>query len=394
LNSGINNTPLHRHHQHATTIQQYVVPIVRLLATLLRSSDFELPTSMVLNQALTQLKSGLSVDTLHATFKALWMTMEWRTSKDIRMPDPTMCYLALASLHPDGSFAHPKDITPPIAKLCRAIQLFIIKEVHILVDNGTAAYQSQAFDMLACYIREKENTSFNSLMSLQHFMTGIVLNSMSLPRIWWVDRENWHELLYQGKSFTYNQMGQVFKLMQDRIIDLWENRILLGSKLHIDYDVLSDNLQCSEPGYCFLDDDNNPFKMAQHFLGNYIFNDPNLKKQFMISVNGQSSVNGIRCRQWLLDLAELEGLLMVSTEMQAGAPARGTELTSMLIRNTKHRGRNVMALARYLSLVRQYDKTTNLMQGDRLIPHAIDAVNADILIQVHSLARPLARVCI
>lgn len=385
---------MHRHHQHATTIQQYIVPVVRLLATLLRTSEFELPSSEALKQALLQLKSKCSVDALHMTFKALWMTMEWRTSKSIHMPDPTMCYLALASLHVDGSFAHPKDITPPIAKLCRAIQLLIIKEVHILVDNGAAAYQSQAYDMLACYVREKENTSFNSLMSLQHFMTGIVLNSMSLPRIWWVDREHWHELLYQGKSFTYTHMGEVFKVLQDRIIDLWENRILLGSNLHIDYDVLSDNLQCTEPGYCFLDDDNNPFKHAQNLLGSHIFNYPGLSEQFMISVNGQTGINGLRCRQWLVDLAELEGLLMVSTEMQAGAPARGTELTSMLIRNTKLRGRNVMALARYLSLVRQYDKTTNLMQGDRLIPHAIDAVNADILIQVHALARPVVRVCL
>jgi bloom syndrome protein len=60
--------------------------------------------------------------------------------------------------------------------------------------------------------------------------------------------------------------------------------------------------------------------------------------------------------------------------------------------NTDLRLRNCMALGIHLSIVQQYDKTTNIAQSDRLIPHSVDAISADIIIQIHALAQPFAQV--
>jgi hypothetical protein len=312
------------------------------------------------------------------------------------MPDPTICFLALFSLKRTGEFALPKDVTGPIAKLCRAIHLTMLTELHSLVDSEQAAHQMDAMDMLSPYVHEKEISTFNSLMSLQHYASAIAYQSMSMPRIWWMDRDTWQSMLYQGHEITTAHIHQIFAALEAKIVDIWENKILLGQRhLRINYGVLSDNLMCSDAGYCFLDDERNPFVSQSQLFGQTVFADPALKQKFMHTASGapQTSFNIMACRKWLQDLAELEGLLMVAVEMKGGSPARGTELTSMLIRNTAYRTRNTMGLGQYLAIIRQYDKTSNNLQADRLIPHAIDAVDGDILIQLHSIIRPFAQVC-
>ncbi|KIL56726.1 hypothetical protein M378DRAFT_88899, partial [Amanita muscaria Koide BX008] len=348
---GINNTPLHRHHQHESTIKAYIIPILHLLAALLRPSpSFSFPTSDTLYNALTDLSKDLAdQQSLHAVFMALWKTT-WRTTQDVKMPDPTICFLALFCMKVDGSFFHPKDITGPIAKLCRAIQLAMLTELHSLVN--------------------------------------FAYNSMSLPQIWWTDRDSWQTLLYHGQQITLAHVQKVFQTLEEKIVLLWEEGVLLGKKIHVSYGELADNLLKSDTGYCFLDDDNNPFKSHMFDLGREILED---KLTCIVAGTNTTELDIVACRKWLYSLAELESLLMLSVDLKGGAPARGTELTSMLIRNTSFRMRNTMGLGKHLSIVRQYDKTTNLSQNDKLIPHAIDSLDADILIQLHTLARPLAQ---
>jgi bloom syndrome protein len=303
-NSGINNTPLHRHHQHSTTIKQYVVPIAHLIASLLRTSNhYQYPKSTDLINALQALALNKTQEALHSVFMALWKT-NWRTSKGNRMPDPTMCFLSLFSVKVTGEFQLPKDTTGVIAKLCRAIQLAMIQEIHKLVDNGVMAHQSEAMDSLACYVREKDITTFNSLMSLQHYASALSYNSMSLPCIWWLDRVNWHEMLYLGQRLTYQHIQNVFTRLEEHIIDLWENKILLGLGIQVEYSILADNLLRTESSYSFLEDQGNPFLKHRNDLGNAILNDPILRKKILVG----GSLNAMAERQWLVDLAVLEGL--------------------------------------------------------------------------------------
>ena len=344
----------------------------------------------MLTSAVEDLRDDMSSPIyLHGVFMALWKTT-WRTTKDVKMPDPTLCFLALHTMKEDGSFSHPKDVTGVIAKLHRSIQLAMLHEMHLMVDQAEVENQLEGMDELAMFVHEKQPTTFNSLMSLQHYASSVAYSTMSMPQIWWLDRESWTEMLFEGQHIKQEHVRKVFKSLEEQVIDLWENKILFGSKMHVKLGShISDNLLRTEPGYSFLDDGNNPFNLHMKELGKHA-----LEHHLTTKIPGTNTtvLDVMACKQWLLDLAELEGLLMVSVEMKGGAPARGTELTSMLVRNTAQRVRNAMALGKTLCIVRQYDKTTNLAQGDKLIPHAIDSVDADILIQLHTFARPLAQV--
>jgi hypothetical protein len=116
-------------------------------------------------------------------------------------------------------------------------------------------------------------------------------------------------------------------------------------------------------------------------------------KRFLYQIAGITGqqLNMDAARQ-LKDLAEFEGLLMLQAEFTGGATVRGTELVSTLIRNTTLSLRNTMGITKYISLIRQYNKTSNIAQRDCLTPHALAGLVGNLLVQLHTLTRPFAQV--
>lgn len=95
---------------------------------------------------------------------------------------------------------------------------------------------------------------------------------------------------------------------------------------------------------------------------------------------------------WLQDYAELPRLLLLHVEMLSSVPSRGTELTTMTYCNTQTRlTRNLMIFRCHTMLLCQYSKTTVLTGQDKLIPHGLDAVMSNILIQDLAMAQPFAQ---
>jgi hypothetical protein len=77
--------------------------------------------------------------------------------------------------------------------------------------------------------------------------------------------------------------------------------------------------------------------------------------------------------------------------MLSGAPGRGTELTAMTYRNTRTRPtRNLVILGKHVTMLCMYQKTSAITGKDKMIPHSLDAVTSDVLIQDLSLARAFA----
>ncbi|KAJ7618087.1 hypothetical protein FB45DRAFT_1103529 [Roridomyces roridus] len=381
---GINNTPLHAHHQKEQTLSQYVQPVTRLVAALLRSGDrvFNLPTSDDLRRTLANLTGGGSERdsqddrlALHNVFCALWHRM-WKASAAEKRPDPTMAFLMLICVNGTGEFTEPKNITGSITKLCRAIQLCTLVQLHIRIDLDTQLDQMAAFDQLQPY----------------HYTSALVWRSMAMPQIWWLDRVEWKTLLYHGNRITLSHIEKIFDNLETEIVDVWENSVMMGLDMRVDYGELAENLQLSSQNYCFLEDSGNPFLAFKNRLPHHVFSDAAFLDRFTVIAPGSNrrQLNHTAARAWLTHLARFERLLMLYSDMTGGAPPRGSELVSMLVRNTVTRVRNLAGLGLYLAFIRYYDKTSNIMQKDKLIPHALSAFCADLLIQLHAVARPFA----
>lgn len=379
---------MHKHQQQETTLKQYVGLICRLFAALLRVSDgYTFPTTPRLTAALLSLEETPNNSTVHGVCLALWH-VSWHTIHDTTsFPDPTMCFTALIHLQPEGHFSTPKDVTPRIAQLTWAIRIVTLHQIHILVQSGEAADFMAAMDAVNCYVVDHSPTTFGSLRSLTHFASHISLGTLAPPLIWWTDPNTYLAMQYKGRPLAFDQLKTIFAQLETKVVKVWKDEVLMGLDLHVEYGLLVDNLTDTRPGYCFLEEPDNSLTQYRDSLMKAIVSSPTHEKRFLVL----GKLNLLECRRWLQSLSEFEKYLMLGIDMTGGAPPQGTELMCMMVRNSPLRLRNVMSLGKYLSIIRQYDKTTNNMQGDRLIPHAICAVYADLMVQLHALARPLAQ---
>ncbi|KAK7013337.1 hypothetical protein R3P38DRAFT_2788920 [Favolaschia claudopus] len=389
----VNHTPLHEHHQGNTTLNQYLVPITHFLAALMRHSPhYSFPTTPQLADAVAGLHDEISHNSLHDVFMALWKA-QWLATGAAKTADPTMKFLCLFRLKPDGSFHTAKDTTRPITQLCRCIQLALLTEIHALVDSGEAASQMDAWKMVAPFVKDNELTSFANLITLQHFATSQAMKGMSMPHINWLDRKKWTKLQFDGNPISLGQITEIVGRLEDKIKKLWEEEIMFGLGLRVPYGDLQDDLLNKTPGYSFIQDARNPFLAHKNTLVRQIFADEKLRNRFVTLKPGakQALLNILEARKWLVSLATVEGLIMLAAELSDGGVIRGTELASMLARNTPFANRNLAGLGKFVALVRQYDKTSNNTQSDKLVPLAMSSFLADLIVQLHTLARPLAQ---
>jgi hypothetical protein len=394
---GINNMPLHRF-QLDGTLNQYCNVIVRQLAMLMRKkTKYLIPVHSDLEGAIGRLASALedkdpesTKAQLHQVFVGLWKH-KWQPTADNAIPCPTIRALALMTLCRDGHFAEPHHVTGLIAKWQRCIRLTFVKEIKHM---SQAMEEEDACQALQPWFTEKVLSTFNSLRSLQHRASAIVKSTMGLGRVLWVDRSNWTSLLYQGTSVSLEQMVEVNRTIEDRLIEVWERKVLLDLQVKVQYGALVENLSNTSVGYSFLTDTRNKPLKSQDRLLLAIVESEEQRSHFLQfdSKSGKVVWNKSALREWLLDYSEFQKLALTRCEMLAGGPGRSTEFTSMMQHNTVDRNtRSIHILDNYVAIVRQYHKSSQLTGQDKFIPHALDGVMSDLIIQDLALAKPFAQ---
>ncbi|KAF6745295.1 hypothetical protein DFP72DRAFT_1077733, partial [Ephemerocybe angulata] len=391
----LNPTPLHPHQQD-DTLHSYVQPVTHLIAALMRGGTptLRLPMPAPVSLALSTLRKRMSVDNLHSLLVSLWLA-PWESDTEA-FPDPTICFLALHILQDDGAFLQPKDITPRITKLARAIQLVVLREVHRRVDTGEYPLHRIALAPLEEFIFDSTGVSTMQLLRYHNrFATALAHQTPGLPRIVWHEshRNNFTTLMYNGNIVSIDLLRTLWAKLEQNIMRLWEDKILLGTKLYIPLGTPSDSLTSTACGYSFIHDERNPFPRFSKLLGRTFLQDEKHRGMFYTysPSTGLYSLNVSRCHQWLSDLAYVEALLMVLTDMRSGAPKRMAELCATLVCNIETRTRNLYAYGSQVLLVSQYSKNTNNHQRDRVTPHALSTFDGDMLLQIHALARPFAQ---
>ncbi|KAF9470600.1 hypothetical protein BDN70DRAFT_901974 [Pholiota conissans] len=403
VNSGVyNNTPFH-HHQDEATLHGYSLELVKLLALLLRpSTEYTISLPQAL-QANLQVLSNLLINkdltssekTIHKICLQLWSS-EWDEDAAQTMADPTICYLALSQLNPSGGFKEPKLTTPVIAKLEYLIRLTYVYEIaHI---QATTQPPLSAFHLAKKYSKwytEYTPSTFHSLRSLNHLASSISYSTMSIPKIWWKDTQDYRTMLYEGHQVKLDNISNLLAAMETKITMLWETKLLLGFKLRVDYTHLVDNLSNTEVGYSLFSDPRNTcFKGMSTLLLDTIMQDPIQSCHFFkgYTHDGQPIWNPLAFRVWLMFYSKMESLVLTKSEMTAGSSSRGTEINCLNLKNTRTRpSRGLFMMGDHLAYLCQYHKGSSQTLKDKVIPHAFDAHTSDMIIQNLAIARPFAQ---
>ena len=390
--SRINNVPL-KPHQRPDTLKEYGRTCVQLLAMLLRIKDakYKLPLPQKVAASRDRLWTALDTDDNSAIKLAtndllfrLW-TQRWHKSEENTIGDPTICLLALAMLKTDGSFHSPVQTTPFIAKLVYCLRLVFLIAIHAK-NNGT-----QSCNLYSPWFTEKVDSTFNTLCTLQHHASELAYSETSMPRIVWTDRTTYRTMRYKGTPIPFNGLQNVFSKMEEDTIKIWENDVLMQLPLQVRYDQLFDDLSNTTVDYSFFSDKRNLCFRNRDMLAKAIVEHPILYRRFFNDENGVPTWNIIALQEWLFNYAKFQSIQLASIEMKAGSPGRGTELCCLEYQNTHTRPqRGLYIMGTHLAIVCQYHKSGSITGKDKLIPHSLDAVTADLVIQDLSIARPFA----
>lgn len=332
----------------------------------------------------------------------LW-TQEWSPSEVNSIGDPTVCYLALSSLRSQSTWAHPRDITPTIARLMYCIKALILPKSHRRAGTGRTTTSVKAFKAayakLAHWHHEKEDSTFNTLSSFQALASSIALQTMSMPVVGWLNTQR-TEFIYDGYHLTVDRLREMVRMIQRQTCKVFVEDVLLGLPLKVEYGNIMDKLTKRTQGYSFVDD--NKWLLHPDSFIDKILSDTVLRAQFVVrwadpregGRPGQPVWNEKRLYQWLEAYDKFHRLLMTCVLMMAGSPPRGTELTCIRIRNAATQTRGLYVMGQYVAVVCQYSKTTLVTSRDKLIIHALDGITADLVIQDLALCREVAKVFI
>lgn len=409
---GIVSTPFHRH-QLTETLTQYSRPLSRLLLMLLRTykdedteADMDInwqPKHAQLTAAIKALRQGLIsgqdrensklvIPAIHAVVYHLWTYSYTPTSRD-PVPDPTERYLMLQSRQADGSFMDPGLITPILAKFKYLIRLVMIYE--IVQCQFITAYDDihKLSDQVRPWVHEKlNNSTFNQLCAYQHRASAIVYETMGVPQLYWPDHNDPTVMNYKGHLVALTDIHALHHDSEAALVKLFEQEVMMGLNLRTERGHIAEDFSNTAVGYSFLSDGRNSFLNHRTTMLQAVLKNPMLQSRFIyFDHQGQMQykINGLQ--KWLAGYSELSANLLLRCEMLGGGPGRGTELTAMQYRSTPIRGiRNLIMFGKHVVMLRTYAKTSMLTGRDRLIPHSLDAVTGDILLQDLVFARPFA----
>jgi hypothetical protein len=313
----------------------------------------------------------------------------WPPLVNHRISDPTIAYLALSSLESTGKFKGAEEVTPVIAKFEYTMRL-----VFLLIINQDDEGQEAGYRRIEPYLKEGHESTFNSLRNAQRQASSLAYLSQALPKVWWIDRRRYQEMIYRGTRIHLRQLHSLLASLEQSIQKMWEEDILLGLKqLHVSYEEIHDDLASTEVGYSFVTDPRNTCFSDKQLLLRTILQNQTLASRFIaFNSNGVLRFNVLAGRAWLAKLAAFHLLLLLRFHLAGGSPSRGTSLMAMLLQNTPmYPLRNLVAFGAFIALNCTYSKTSSISGHDKIVPHALDGFTADLLIQELAIARPFAK---
>jgi len=316
----------------------------------------------------------------------------WKKTNNNTIGDPSMCFLALSMLKHDGSFQTPKNTTPYISRLKYGLRLVMLTAVKRHAENGALD------DIVACakyerWFKEKEDSTFNTLCTFQHYASSLAYNEPGVPNIVWMDRTNYRNMRFKGHTIEFDKLTKLFSHLEDNAIAIWEKDVLMNLPLKVDYSRITDDMGNASVGYSFVSDARNTFFKDRDILAKAILADPALSKRFltgMVDNQGQPTWKVAELQKWLFGYSRFHAVQITSSDVKGGAPSRGTEIECIQYMNTQTRTRGLYMIGNHLAILCQYHKSASITARDKVIPHSLDAVTSDLIIQDLAIARPFA----
>lgn len=204
------------------------------------------------------------------------------------------------------------------------------------------------------------------------------------------------ELSYHGNLINLTMIKDMIHGQHQAYQQVLREQVFFNEEIpshlspEIDIEKLTENVQCKNPGYSFLDDAQNDLTKYKNSYALWLTSDPSRRERFTYWDGTALVWKPEACINLLESFRRCELELAPGLIFSAGPSARGTEFVRMLLRDMPGASRNLGIVLHHLSLNSTTDKTSHQRLVDHFVPHIPTKEWALSLLRYLVLIRPFA----
>ncbi|KAG1863906.1 hypothetical protein F4604DRAFT_1929027 [Suillus subluteus] len=281
-----------------------------------------------------------------------------------------MRFLVIYHLQLDGTFDLPSNIVPNISCLQFCMRATGALEGHnyVLMDDDTTEGLLDYYNRtLKEILSEGHRYPFTTLREEMHLLSALAHSETRMPCLLWND--NHTVLQVDGSPLAISLIRDMVKALLHRA-----DQLLLSLCEGIDmssYDeCLNKHLNPKDPSlwpkdplrkqsdkYSFLNDENNPFMALQSLLLTKFFDNEDVFHKYHVWTEDGPIFKQAAVATWFSLLDDLHDVAFCLLHITSGGPARGTELETYRLFNTREAPRTLYFASGHLAFITSYNKS-------------------------------------
>lgn len=380
--------------QNASTLKAYSQLLCQFVTVALRSincrrGQFRLPLTDGLKEkgkALIALKSDPSppLKDLHFFLYYLF-SMDRKKLEASKWNCPVYSFFAAFSLKESEGFRTATDLTPYLAKMKYAMKTVFFAHAKLRIGMYKDDFRESAKTTCGLYLCQEVTSSYSLLCGLDAYASAIAFTTSGATNLSW--DEDFTQLQVNGVRLKMSNFRDgVRKAIEDTkaMLDGLQCGHIIEYKIPEDF---VDDMANRSFDYSYVD---NAKTVAPDALLQAILNDPG-RGFVRIANDGEAIMNHALMYNWLEAAYIAQMNIAYLTQVSGGQPPRGTEAVDCRIRN-RERLRNVMKTFGKTTVIYNYNKTTNNMGNDTIVPHQLSDEVGDLFDRFVLVVRPMQKV--
>ncbi|KAG2111477.1 hypothetical protein DEU56DRAFT_919982 [Suillus clintonianus] len=277
-------------------------------------------------------------------------------------------YMIMSHLLLDGTFEPASTIVPNLSCIQYSMRATGVFEGYNRVLNGTTdGLLNFYFETLKPMLTEGERYPFTTLREEMHLLSSIAHSETRLPCLLWNTERT--VLQVDGSPLIISAIRDMVHSLISRantlIVSLCEGVDMKDFdqclKTHLDPlepgKWPKDPLRNNTPGYSFIQDPQNPFKAFQALLLQRFYDTPEIFNKYHVRQPSRTVFKQASVARWFNALAEFHDIVFCLVHVTSGGPARGTELETYRLTNTREGPRTLYFVAGHITFITGYNKS-------------------------------------
>lgn len=296
---------------------------------------------------------------------------------------PLVHFLSVYAINPhDLVWATPSTFTPTLSGLLYVARLILL-EASIPQASRSSSFVRKFQEYHHTHLVDGSLSAISELISLRSYGLTIASDHYSMPSCYWA--KDMSKLYFCDQTIVISDLRSMISHLMLEAKTLLCNDLVFRPLSYLvsrDPSNFVDNLTWATNDQCFVDIDRNHLSGGASRVLQWLQSSDQFP-DFIRSTSSSSNGHGFRSKAVNVYAAKVSSfldLLMALCHLLGGMPARGTELTSLKLRNSWASMRSFYIVDGVVMFLSQWEKNQSRTNAPKLIPRFLPSCLGQMLV--------------